>query len=125
VAIALEAIKIYEEMDVVGHFRAMGHRLKSQFEEMAVRHRIIGDVRGEGLMLGIELVEDSETRQPFAPERKIGLKFDRIAYENGLMARCMGDVLGFAPPLIVTANDVDDIARRCEISLQELERGLA
>jgi 4-aminobutyrate---pyruvate transaminase len=124
VAVALEAIRIYEEMDVVAHVRAMGHLLKSHFEEMARRSPIIGEVRGAGLMLGIELVEDKVTRRPFAPQRKIGLAFDRIAYEAGLVARCMGDVLGFSPPLIVDAKDVDEIALRCKSSLGQLEAEL-
>lgn len=124
VAVALEAIRIYEEMDVVSHVRAMGHLLKTHFEEMGRRSPIVGQVRGAGLMLGIELVEDKETGRPFSPQRKIGLAFDRIAYENGLVARCMGDVLGFSPPLIVNAQDVDEIARRFEISLHQLERVL-
>jgi 4-aminobutyrate--pyruvate transaminase len=89
---------------------------------MARRSPIVGDVRGADLMLGIELVEDKAIRRPFAPRRKIGLAFDRIAYENGLVARCMGDVLGFSPPLVVDARDMDEIARRCETSLRNLER---
>jgi 4-aminobutyrate--pyruvate transaminase len=72
-------------------------------------------------MLGIEIVADKETRRPFAPGLQAGLNFDRIAYENGLVARCMGDVLGFSPPLIVSDQDVDEIADRCAASLQELE----
>jgi 4-aminobutyrate---pyruvate transaminase len=99
----------------------MGARLRTHFEEMAKSTSIIGEVRGAGLMLGIEIVADKETRQSFAPELKAGLTFDRIAYENGLVARCMGDVLGFAPPLTVTENDVDEIADRCRTSLAGLE----
>lgn len=79
------------------------------------------DVRGEGLMLGIELVADRETRTPFDPALQAGLTFDRIAYENGLIGRCMGDTLGFSPPLIVTEKDVDDIAELCEKSLKQLQ----
>ncbi len=125
VAVALEAIRIYEEMDVVTHVRAMGHLLKTRFEEMARRSAIIGEVRGAGLMLGIELVADKATRRPFAPERKVGLSFDRIAYENGLVARCMGDVLGFSPPVIINETDVDEIALRCNSSLRQLEGELS
>ena len=48
------------------------------------------------------------------------MTFDHIAYENGLIGRCMGDVLGFSPPLIVKEKDVDEIAERCETSLKQL-----
>jgi 4-aminobutyrate--pyruvate transaminase len=120
VAVALETIKIYEEMGVVDHVRRMGTRLKSRFEAMKEKFPIIGEVRGEGLMLGIEIVADRKSRRPFPPALQAGLNFDRIAYENGLIARCMGDVLGFSPPLIVNEKDVDEIADRCEISLKGL-----
>ena len=55
------------------------------------------------------------------PELLAGPTFDRFAYDNGLIARCMGDVLGFAPPLIVDEKDVDEIAKRCQQSLNQLE----
>jgi len=121
VAVALETIKIYEEMNVVEHVRKMGARLKGHFEAMAQRYAMIGDVRGSGLMLGIELVADRATRTPFDPALQVGLTFDQIAYEHGLIGRCMGDTLGFSPPLIVTEKDVDQIAERCETSLKVLE----
>ena len=125
VAVALETIKIYQEMNVVEHVRKMGARLRGHFEAMADRFPMIGDVRGAGLMLGIELVADRETRTPFDPALQAGLTFDQIAYENGLIGRCMGDTLGFSPPLIVTEKDVDEIAERCEKSLKELAGKLA
>lgn len=124
VSVALEAISIYEEMNVVDHVRAMGARLRMCFEDLASRYPIIGDVRGEGLMLGIEIVQDRETRTPFDPAKQVGLTFDQIAYENGLIGRCMGDTLGFSPPLIVTESDIDEIGERCETSLKTLQSRL-
>ncbi len=125
IAITLEAIKIYEEMDVIAHVRKMGARLRARFEEMGEKSPIVGEVRGAGLMLGIEIVADKKTRRPFAPARQAGPTFDHIAYDNGLIGRCMGDTLGFSPPLIVTEQDVDEIADRCAISLKALEQQLA
>jgi 4-aminobutyrate--pyruvate transaminase len=125
VAVALEAIKIYEEMNVVEHVRKMGAKLRARFEEMAKKSPIVGEVRGSGLMLGIEIVADKKSGTPFPPAKQAGPTFDQIAYENGLVARCMGDVLGFAPPLIVTEKDVDEIADRCAKSLSALEKHLA
>lgn len=85
---------------------------------------IVGEVPGAGLMLGIEIVADKQTRRQFAPELQAGPTFDRIACDNGLVARCMGDVLGLSPPLIVSEADVDEIADRCETSLKTLEHHL-
>lgn len=124
VAIALEAIRIYEEMNVVEHVRKLGARLKGHFDALAAASPIIGEVRGAGLMLGIEIVADKETRTPFDPHLQAGMQFDRIAYENGLIARCMGDVLGFSPPLVVTEDDVDEIADKVARSLRSLEAHL-
>jgi 4-aminobutyrate---pyruvate transaminase len=124
VAVALEAIRIYEEMNVVEHVRRMGARLRKHFEAMGKDSAIVGEVRGAGLMLGIEIVADKATRLPFPPERSAGLTFDRIACANGLITRCMGDTLGFSPPLIVDEADVDAIAERCETSLHALESQL-
>jgi 4-aminobutyrate--pyruvate transaminase len=124
VAVALETIAIYREMNVVEHVRNMGARLRGHFTAMKDRFPIIGDVRGVGLMLGIEIVADRETRAPFDPALQAGLTFDHIAYENGLIGRCMGDTLGFSPPLIVSEKDVDEIAERCETSLKELQKRL-
>ena len=124
VAVALEAIRIYEEMGLVDHVRTMGARLRVHFEGLAAGSSIVGEVRGAGLMLGIELVADPATRMPFDPHLQVGPRFDRIAYENGLIARCMGDVLGFSPPLIVDAPAVDEIAERVAASLATLEAEL-
>ena len=124
VAVALEAIKIYEEMNLVEHVRKMGARLRGHFDALAKKFSIIGDVRGAGLMLGIEIVADRDSRTPFDPALQAGLTFDQFAYENGLIGRCMGDTLGFSPPLIVSEKDVDEIAERCEASLKQLTKYL-
>jgi 4-aminobutyrate--pyruvate transaminase len=119
-AVALEVIAIYEEMNVVAHVRKMGARLAAHFHDLAREFEIIGDVRGEGLMLGIELVADRETRTPFDPALRAGMSFDRIAYEKGLVGRCMGDTLGYAPPLIVGEAEIDEIADKTRASLKQL-----
>lgn len=120
VAVALEVIRIYEEMDVVSHVWKMGARLVGHFHELASEFDIIGDIRGEGLMLGIELVADRETRAPFDPALRVGITFDRLAYDNGLIGRCMGDTLGYAPPLIVGDAEVDEIADKTRKTLRQL-----
>jgi 4-aminobutyrate---pyruvate transaminase len=124
VAVALEAIAIYEEMGVVDHVRRMGARLRGHLDHLA-GSPIVGDIRGAGLMLGVEIVQDKATRTPFAPSLEVGLAFDRIAYKHGLIVRCMGDTLGMSPPLIVDEADVDEIAEKFRQSLKTLESQFA
>lgn len=125
VAVSLEAIRIYEEMDVTAHVKAVGARLRARFDKVAARSPIVGEVRGSGLMLGIEIVRDKVSRTPFDPSLKVGATFDRIAYANGLVARCMGDVLGFAPPLILSHDEADELADIFEKSILQLEDHVA
>jgi 4-aminobutyrate--pyruvate transaminase len=124
VAVALEAMAIYEEMGVVEHVRAMGARLRGHLDQLA-GSPIVGEIRGAGLMLGVELVQNRETKTPFAPARGVGLSFDKLAYRNGLIVRCMGDTLGMAPPLIIQESDVDEIAEKFAKTLTELEAKIA
>lgn len=123
VAVALEAIAIYEEMGVVDHVRTMGARLRGHLEQLA-NSPIVGDIRGAGLMLGVEIVEDKAKRTPFSPAQAVGPTFDKIAYRNGLIVRCMGDTLGMSPPLIIGEAEVDEIADKFAKSLRELEAKL-
>ncbi|HUC18308.1 MAG TPA: aminotransferase [Acetobacteraceae bacterium] len=121
VAVALEAIAIYEEMGIVDHVRRMGARLRGHLDPLAASP-IVGNIRGAGLMLGVEIVENKSSRAPFPPARQMGPSFDRIALRNGLVVRCMGDTLGMSPPLIVREAEVDEIAEKFARSLAELER---
>lgn len=124
VAVALEAMAIYEEMDAPAQVSRLGKRLRERFEDIGSHSAIVGDVRGVGLMLAMELVGDRETKTPFEADRKVGAMFDRIALKNGLVSRCMGDSLGFAPPFILSEVEIDEIAHRTALSLSELEAEL-
>lgn len=64
----------------------------------------MGEVRGEGLLAGLEFVSDKSTRARFDENLKVGYRVSTQCLQNGLIARAMphGDILGFAPPLILT-----------------------
>ncbi|WP_018099367.1 aminotransferase [Sinorhizobium meliloti] len=123
-AVALECLKIYDDMDIVPHVRAMGDRLKSHLREIATGSSIVGDVRGVGLMFGIELVENKDTKAPFAPSFGAGFKYDAFAVDNGLVVRATGDCAILSPPLIITENDVDQIAERFGKALKQFETSI-
>jgi alanine-glyoxylate transaminase/(R)-3-amino-2-methylpropionate-pyruvate transaminase len=85
----------------------MGRRLKAGLQDVMARHPLIGDVRGMGLMLGVELVRDRATREPAAQET---LAVWEAARELGLLVGkggLDGNVLRIQPPLCINAADVD------------------
>jgi 4-aminobutyrate--pyruvate transaminase len=83
---------------------------------------IIGDIRGKGLMLGVELVADPGTKKPFAPEVKLGVRIGKRALANGLLLRFDPHWIAFGPPLIVTAADLDAMVAILELSIREVLR---
>jgi 4-aminobutyrate--pyruvate transaminase len=120
-AIALETLAIYHEMDVVAHVRAMGARLRTGLDRIAADSGIVGQVRGEGLMIGVELVADPATRQAFDPAGKAGAMFDTLALENGVVIRPMGDTIGLCPPLIINAAEIDELLGLFARTLRQVE----
>jgi len=115
-AVALETLRIYEEMDMLGHVRQVGPYMQSRLRELA-DHPLVGEVRGVGLMCGIELVEDKATRKQFDPSRRVGPTVDKHARTAGLITRFVGDRIAFSPPLIINEEEVDQVALRIRSAL--------
>jgi L-2,4-diaminobutyrate transaminase len=101
----VEKERLSERARVVGaHFQK---RLKERFSQM----EIVGEVRGVGLLGAIEFVADRHTKRRFDPQQKVGARISKAARDRGLIARAMphGDILGFAPPLVVSEAEIDEI----------------
>jgi len=75
-------------------------------------HPLVGDVRGVGLIAGVELMADKRTRTPFQPGQKIGLLVQQKCHEAGLVVRAIGDRIAFTPPLIITEAEIGEMCRR-------------
>ena len=87
----------------------IGAHWREHMERLARKHEIIGDIRGRGLLQGIELVTDRLTREPaFQEGRAIG----RLGLENGLIlsVRRSGSVFRFVPPFTTTEDQLDQAA---------------
>jgi adenosylmethionine-8-amino-7-oxononanoate aminotransferase len=82
-------------------------------------------VRGVGLILGMELMRDGERRIPFDAALNVGARVDAAAQSHGLLVRIIGDRLVFAPPLVIEATDIEDIAARLERALNDVADDLA
>lgn len=110
-AVGLENLKIIEERDLMGNAARMGARLQQGLQGYA-DHPLVGEVRGAGLIAGLELVADKASKRPFDPIGKVGLAAFEIGHEEGLIIRNVGDTLALCPPLIVTETDVDEIVEK-------------
>jgi adenosylmethionine-8-amino-7-oxononanoate aminotransferase len=105
------------ERDLCANARAMGARLRQGLEALR-KYGVVGDIRGKGLFLGVELVRNPTTKERFDPP--IGTLIGRRALENGLLFRFDPHWLAFGPALISTPEDIDQILRLLEISIREV-----
>ena len=122
-AVALETIRIYEERDVLGHIRAVSPRLQDGLRRFA-DHPLVGEVRGVGLIGGIELVADKATKQPFDPKLMIAGRLAGFAQAHGAIVRPIGDTIGFSPPLIIQEEEIDELLARFGRALDDTAQWL-
>jgi 4-aminobutyrate--pyruvate transaminase len=123
-AVALEVQKIYEEMDIVGRAQRLGPLLQSALGAFR-DHPLVGDVRGVGLILGMELMRDKAQRVPFDAALGVGARAAAAVQRHGLILRVVGDRLVFAPPVVIEPADIEAIALRLNRGLDELADELA
>jgi len=126
VAVALRCQELIEERDIVGHVKKVGAHFQAHLDKY-LDHPLVGHVRYAGLMGGIELVADKETRRSFAPEHKVKEYLRVTAQENGLIIRSAlaGDTMAFSPPLIITESEVDEMFARFDTALADTTNWIA
>jgi 4-aminobutyrate---pyruvate transaminase len=115
-AVALETLAIYEERDVLGHVRRVSPAFLDGLGRLG-DHPLVGDVRGVGLIAGVELVADKATKEPFPAAAKAGLLVQEKCHEAGLIVRAIGDRIAFTPPLIITAEEIGTMCARFRAGL--------
>ncbi|MEJ2118436.1 MAG: aminotransferase class III-fold pyridoxal phosphate-dependent enzyme, partial [Alphaproteobacteria bacterium] len=119
-AIALKALEIYQRDKIVAHTRATSPVFQMRLKGLA-GHPLVGNVRGAGLMGGLELVADKRTKQPFLPAGQVGAKASQFCREEGLIARPVGDTLALCPPLIITGSEINMLFDRVSRALDKTE----
>lgn len=120
-AVAIETLKIYDELDMGAHVASVGAHLQASLRERFGDHPLVGEVRGVGLIAGVELVADKAERRNFDPKLKVGPRLMKICEEAGVIVRVsVNDTLCFSPPLIITKDDVDEMLNRIARGLDEL-----
>jgi len=116
-AAALTVVRKLTSGGLVERARKMGALLQAQLVDRIGQHPHIGDIRGRGMFLGLELVEDRQTKEPFAPDRLIAPKIKKAAFEAGLICYPMqgtidgqrGDHILLAPPFILTEAEMEEL----------------
>ena len=124
-AIGLAVLDVIEEEGLREHARVTGERLIAGLRELAGAHEAIGDVRGLGLFVGIELVRDRETREPDAG-RSPASSANRAA-ERGVLLSTDGpfhNVMKIKPPLVFSAADADRLVETVDAVLARGRAGL-
>ena len=120
-AAGLAVLDIIEEEGLQQNARQMGGRLKAGLQDLMTRHPLVGDVRGVGLMLGVELVRDRATKEPASQETLVVWE---TARELGLLigkGGLPGNVLRIQPPLCINAADVDFALDVLDVALGRVE----
>jgi 4-aminobutyrate--pyruvate transaminase len=110
-AVAVETLKIYEERDILSQVARVAPALQNGLRKFS-DHPLVGEVRGIGLIGGIELVKDKKTKEPFDPKLAVGPYAIARALGNGLITRSLGDTLAVCPPLIINEAQIGDLLAR-------------
>lgn len=119
--VGLAVLGVIQRENLIARAREMGSYLRLRLEELQQRYEVIGDVRGLGLLLGVELVTDRVSR---APAHQLGALTTRKCFENGLSMNIRrrperGSVWRIAPPLTVSTEEIDRAIDILERSLRE------
>ncbi len=123
-ACALANLDIIERENLVPRAGEMGRYLITKLRSALADHPLVGDIRGSGLMVGLELVEDKAARRNFAPEKGVAGKVLKTAIEEGLLVRALpaNDVIALSPAFTITTQQVDTLVTRLGAALDRVNR---
>jgi L-2,4-diaminobutyrate transaminase len=110
-AAALANLDILERENITANAAEVGAYMQKEMMRTFRNHPLVGEVRGVGMLAALEFMKDGAARTPFDAALKVGAQVSAACMERGLIARGMphGDILGFAPPLVTTRQEVDEI----------------
>lgn len=106
-AAALASLDLFERDRVLESLPGKSERLRAALRARLGDHPHVGDIRLRGLMVGIELVADRASAEPFAPDAVTGARVCMAARSHGVLLRPLGDVVVLMPPLSITGDEID------------------
>jgi taurine--2-oxoglutarate transaminase len=116
-AAALACLEEYAKGDLIPHAWQMGEQLFSRLSDLAERHPIIGDVRGKGLLVCLELVRDRANKTPLVPpntDSPLPLQIRRKAWDEGIHVLARGSLIILSPPLIVQPEHIQEAVTKLD-----------
>ena len=131
-AIGGAVLRYLEEHRLIERAASMGKALGRRLQDLKRSHKIIGDVRGLGMLWGLELVKDRTTKEPFPPSLKLARRLYEASLAEGLMIYPGtgtregrdGDHAIIAPPFTITRDEMDDLIDRLDRALARLAKSL-
>jgi putrescine---pyruvate transaminase len=120
-AAAVANLRIVEQENLPANAAEVGKYLLDRLKELEPRHRNIGDVRGMGLMIGIELVADKKTKRPFELAEGFGARIWERCVEKGVLIRNLADTFIISPPLTLTKEHADVIVETFDKAISAVE----
>ncbi|MGG4266092.1 aspartate aminotransferase family protein [Peribacillus simplex] len=131
-AVSLEVLTYLEGNDLVQAAEEKGQYLFKKLQDLAKKFDIIGDVRGKGLLLGLEFVSNRISKTPFARQVGLTTRLVNKAFAKGLLIYpaagaiegIAGDAVILSPPLVITNEEIDRLVKILEASLEELQHEL-
>ncbi|HXC93992.1 MAG TPA: adenosylmethionine--8-amino-7-oxononanoate transaminase [Geobacteraceae bacterium] len=118
-AAALASLELFERDDLLNSLKPKIKQLQSRLESLRV-HPHIGDIRQLGMVAGIELVRNRESREPFDWAERIGVAVCREAQKHGLFLRPLGNVIVIFPPLSISSDEIDYLMDGIEKSITSI-----
>ncbi|HEX2179651.1 MAG TPA: aminotransferase class III-fold pyridoxal phosphate-dependent enzyme, partial [Actinomycetota bacterium] len=121
-AVALASLDLFDSDRLVEKVQVSAAQVADQLKPVAELPHV-GDVRQRGLMAGIELVEDRESKRPYPWQEATGMKVCRRARELGMITRPLGDVVVFMPPLVTGPEDLEAMTGILHRAVREVTEG--
>ncbi len=128
-AVVAKTFEILRDEDMLNQVNRQGVYLREKLDSLKLRHPIIGDIRGRGLMQGLEFVQSQEDREPFPADLEIASVIKKSLMKNGMIVEAStgcdrgvrGDQIMISPPFIVSRVEIDEIIEILDRTLKDVE----
>jgi 4-aminobutyrate--pyruvate transaminase len=119
-ALGVKAIEIYQRRNIVDHVRKLTPIFEKRLAQLS-EHPLVGEVRNSGLMGGVEIVADKDSRKSFNPKQGVGTQCAVFVQQHGAILRPIGDTIALCPPMIINEDELNELFNRLEKALDDTE----